>query len=122
MGTTEVWETKYPKFAAEMASRKYKNVTEVLKAKPDVKFEECSKQYVRDALREMVFDPVKDKAAPKPSEDQVVECAYRYISIYDTITGSRFEFPAKVEPARRIISSLQRAGMIAYGASSSTPT
>ena len=39
MGTTEAWETKYPKFAAEMASRKYKNVTEVLKAKPDAEFE-----------------------------------------------------------------------------------
>merc|ERR1712060_1031124 len=71
------WETKYPKIASEMASGKYKNVTEVLKAKPELKMKEFSKQYVRDALLEMGFDPAKDKAAPKLSDEQVVECAYR---------------------------------------------
>merc|ERR1719414_2139803 len=82
--TVEEWETKYPKIAAEMSSGKYKNVTEVLKAKPELKLKEFSKQYARDALLEMGFDPNKDKAAPKLSDDQVVECSYRYISIYET--------------------------------------
>merc|ERR1711920_526947 len=104
----EEWDAKYPKIAAEMASGKYKNVTEVLKAKPELKMKEFSKQYVRDALLEMGFDPAKDKAAPKLSDDQVVECAYRYISIYEQITGDAFEFPAKMQPAKRIIMNLQR--------------
>merc|ERR1712151_1277250 len=113
--TVEEWETKYPKIAAEMSSGKYQNVNEVLKARPDLKLKEFSKQYVRDALLEMGFDPAKDKAAPKLSEDQVVECSYRYIRIYEQITGNRFEFPAKMEPSRRIIMNLQRAGMLVGG-------
>merc|ERR1712039_696706 len=113
--TVEEWETKYPKIAAEMASGKYKNVTEVLKAKPELKMKEFSKQYVRDALLDMGFDPVKDKAVPKLSEGQVMECAYRYIRIYEQITGNRFEFPAKMEPSKRVILNLQRAGMVVGG-------
>jgi len=113
--TVEEWETKYPKIAAEMSTGKYKNVNEVLKARPDLKLKEFSKQYVRDALLEMGFDPAKDKAAPKLSEDQVVECSYRYIRIYEQITGNRFEFPAKMQPSKRIIMNLQRAGMLIGG-------
>merc|ERR1712151_1378876 len=113
--TVEEWETKYPKIAAEMSSGKYQNVNEVLKARPDLKLKEFSKQYVRDALLEMGFDPAKDKAAPKLSEDQVVECSYRYIRIYEQITGNRFEFPAKMQPSKRIIMNLQRAGMLIGG-------
>jgi len=113
--TVEEWESKYPKIASEMGTGKYKNVTELLKAKPELKLKEFSKQYVRDALLEMGFDPTKDKEAPKLSDDQVVECAYRYISIYEQITGKSFEFPAKMEPAKRIIMNLQRAGMLVGG-------
>merc|ERR1712050_494436 len=113
--TVEEWETKYPKIAAEMKSGQYKNVNEVLKARPDLKLKEFSKQYVRDALLEMGFDPAKDKTAPKLSDDQVVECAYRYIRIYEQITGKTFEFPAKMHPAKRIIMNLQRAGMLVGG-------
>merc|ERR1711948_129993 len=115
MCTVEEWETKYAKIAAEMATGKFKNVTELLKAKPELKLKEFSKQYVRDALLEMGFDPTKDKQAPKLSDDQVVECAYRYISIYEQITGNTFEFPAKMQPAKRIIMNLQRAGMLVGG-------
>merc|ERR1719436_696975 len=113
--TVQEWETKYPKIAAEMESGKYKNVMEVLKAKPELKMKEFSKQYVRDALLEMGFDPVKDKAAPKLSDEQVMECAYRYITIYEQITGNTFQFPAKMQPSKRIIMNLQRAGMLVGG-------
>merc|ERR1712203_281167 len=113
--TVGEWEAKYPKIAAEMASGKYKDVTAVLKAKPELKMKEFSKQYVRDALLEMGFDPTKDKAAPKLSDEQVVECAYRYIRIYEQITGKSFEFPAKMQPSKRIIMNLQRAGMLVGG-------
>merc|ERR1712060_704853 len=61
------------------------------------------------------FDPAKDKAAPKLSDEQVVECAYRYISIYEQITGKTFEFPTKMQPSKRIIMNLQRAGMLVGG-------
>jgi len=112
MCTVEEWETKYPKIAAEMKTGKFKNVTELMKAKPELKLKEFSKQYVRDALLEMGFDPTKDKSAPKLSDDQVVECAYRYIRIYEQITGNVFQFPAKMAPAKRIIMNLQRNGML----------
>merc|ERR1711981_975793 len=69
----EEWENKYPKIAAEMATGKYKTVTDVMKANPALKIKEFSKQYVRDALLEMGFDPAKASEAPKLSEDQVVE-------------------------------------------------
>merc|ERR1719326_2620197 len=107
------WEAKYPKIAAEMATGKYKTVSDVMKAKPELKIKEFSKQYVRDALLEMGLNPEKDKSAPKLSDDQVVECAYRYIAIYEQITGQSFAFPTtKIDPCKRIVLNLQRAGVI----------
>merc|ERR1719160_756025 len=107
------WEEKYPKIAAEMATGKYKTVTEVMKAKPELKIKEFSKQYVRDALLEMGFNPEKDKAAPKLSESQVAECSYRYINIYERMTGKTFEFPiSRIDPSKRILMNLQRAKLI----------
>merc|ERR1712203_163387 len=53
--------------------------------------------------------------APKLSDEQVVECAYRYIRIYEQITGKSFEFPTKMQPSKRIIMNLQRAGMLVGG-------
>merc|ERR1711988_2023782 len=112
----EEWEQKYPKIAAEMATGTYKTVTDVMKAKPELKIKEFSKQYVRDALLEMGFNPEKDKAAPKLSDDQVVECSYRYISIYERITGQQFHFPdTRMEPSKRIVTNLQRAGILTGG-------
>lgn len=113
MCTVQEYEAKYPKIEAEMKSGQYKDVTELLKAKPEFKLKEFSKQYIRDALLEMGFDPTKDKEAPKLSDEQVVECAFRYISIYEQVTGNTFEFPSANEaPARRIVRNLQRAGII----------
>merc|ERR1712061_579888 len=111
--TVDEWETKYPKIAAEMAKGGYKDVTELLKAKPELKLKEFSKQYVRDALLEMGFDPARDKSAPKLSDDQVVECAYRYINMYERITGNSFIFPeTRIEPSKRILINLQCAGVV----------
>jgi len=110
------WESKYPKIAAEMATRKFKTVSDVLKAKPELKIKEFSKQYVRDALLEMGFDPTKDKTVPKLSDDQVVECAWRYINIYERVTGQKFQFPeSKMEPSKRIVANLQQTGLIVGG-------
>merc|ERR1719473_2050148 len=38
----EEWEHKYPQIAAEMATGKYKTVTDVMKAKPELKIKEFS--------------------------------------------------------------------------------
>merc|ERR1719271_164302 len=46
----EEWETKWPKIAEAMATGKHANVTELLKAQPELKIKEFSKQYVRDGL------------------------------------------------------------------------
>merc|ERR1712060_891466 len=37
------------------------------------------------------------------------------ISIYEQITGNTFEFPAKMQPSKRVILNLQRAGMLVGG-------
>jgi len=63
----------------------------------------------------MGFDPAKDNKAPKLSDEQVVECAYRYIHIYEMVTGKQFQFPPKMSPSKRIILNLQRAGMLVGG-------
>merc|ERR1719367_1798955 len=107
------WEAKYPKVAAEMDTKKYKTVTDLLKEKPELKIKEFSKQYVRDALLDMGFNPAKDAAAPALSDDQVVECAYRYITIYERITQRSFRFPdTLLHPAKRILNNLQHSGLI----------
>jgi phosphoribosylaminoimidazole-succinocarboxamide synthase len=103
------WESKYPQIKAEMDSGKYKNVTELMKANPSLKMKEYSKQYVRDALLDMGFDPAKHTEAPKLTDEQVVETTYRYVSLYQRITGKTFQFPEQtMDPQRRIIMNLQR--------------
>eukprot|EP00439_Symbiodinium_sp_Y106_P067385 s2813_g11.t1 len=67
MCTIEEYDAKYPKIAAEMKTGKYANVTELMKAKPEMKMKEFSKQYVRDALLDLGFDPTKDR--PKATHD-----------------------------------------------------
>merc|ERR1719453_105753 len=71
------YESKWPQIQAEGV-------------KPELKIKEFSKQYVRDTLLELGFDGTKALKLP-PSA--VVECAYRYISVYEQITGEKFEFP-----------------------------
>mmetsp|Transcript_10343 Transcript_10343/g.18509 ORF Transcript_10343/g.18509 Transcript_10343/m.18509 type:complete len:481 (-) Transcript_10343:164-1606(-) len=109
----EEWETKYPKIIEEMKTGKYQHVSALLQEKPELKPKEFSKQYVRDALLDMGFNPQKDQAAPKLSDEQVVECAFRYIQVYERITGMTFRFPeSKMPPAQRIIMNLQNEGML----------
>jgi len=107
------WESKYPKIAEGMKAGSYKNVTELLKAKPELRVKEHSKQYVRDALLDMGFDPSTAKSAPTLTEEQIVECAYRYVNICERITGETFTFPdVMIPPHHRILHNLARAGLI----------
>ena len=55
----------------DVQSGKYKNVSELMKARPELKIKEFSKQYVRDALLEMGFKPETAKVAPKLSKEHV---------------------------------------------------
>eukprot|EP00812_Abedinium_dasypus_P006680 NODE_1846_length_1049_cov_353.992958.p1 GENE.NODE_1846_length_1049_cov_353.992958~~NODE_1846_length_1049_cov_353.992958.p1 ORF type:complete len:301 (-),score=96.68 NODE_1846_length_1049_cov_353.992958:129-1031(-) len=110
------WEKKYALIATEMAKGGFKDVSALLQARPDLKIKELSKQYVRDALLATGFDPSKHASAPELTEDQVVECAYRYIGAYERITGKAFDFPgAHVKPEHRICANLQKSGLIVGG-------
>merc|ERR1712048_367133 len=101
------WETNYPLIDKEMSTGTYKTVTDLMKARPNLKMKEFSKQYVRDALLDMGFDPSKHTSAPQLTEDQVVECAHRYISLCNRITDTQFEFPAfGFDPQTRILKNL----------------
>lgn len=107
------WEDKYPKIAAEMATGAYATVTDLMKTRPDLKIKELSKQYVRDALLDLGFDPAKATGAPQLTDEQVVECASRYVTMCERITGRKFDFPASsVTPQRRIIQNLQSRGIV----------
>eukprot|EP00667_Euglena_gracilis_P015190 EG_transcript_15798 len=110
------WNEKYPKIEAEMKTGAYKNVMELLAKKPELKITEYSKQYVRDVLLEQGFKP--GKAIPVLTEDQVVESAYRYIRVYERITGQKFPFSSvqsSLPAGQRLMANLQRHG-IAKGA------
>jgi phosphoribosylaminoimidazole-succinocarboxamide synthase len=78
---------------------------------PELKIKEFSKQYVRDTLLDLGFDGTKALKLP-PSV--VVECAYRYISVYEQITGEKFEFP-KDRVRGTMGKNLQAAGLISGG-------
>ncbi len=38
-------------------------------------------------------DPYNDKVLPVPPQDLIVELSYRYIQLFEMITGTKFEFP-----------------------------
>lgn len=107
------WDQTFPKVEERMKGGQFRNVTELLKQEPKLKIKEYSKQYVRDALLEMGFDPQKATEAPKLSDDQVVECSYRYIKVYERITGQPFVIPEmRLSPERRVLYNLQRQGLL----------
>merc|ERR1719281_1074020 len=92
------YETKWPRIQKEGLT-------------PELKIKEFSKQYVRDTLLELGFDGTK---ALKLPPNAVVECAYRYISVYEQITGEKFEFP-ETQMRGTMGKNLQAAGLISAG-------
>ncbi len=77
----------------EMRTGRHKNVSELLKLKPELKIEELSKQFVRDVIIEKGFGYSSTGEVPKLTDDDVVEISYRYIKLYELLTGKEFEFP-----------------------------
>lgn len=108
---------EYEKFALikdAMASGKYKNVSELLLDKPELKIKELSKQFVRDVLIENGFSYGSSGAPPALSDDDVVEVAYRYIKLYELLTGTKFEFPSS-NVRSELIDKLRDSGYITGG-------
>merc|ERR1711991_884209 len=90
---------------------KYANVSELLKAQPELKVTEFSKQYVRDVLLEAGFKPGKE--VPRLTEEQVVECTRRYVKVYESLSGEKFDYPTYCVPAaQRVLANLKKAGIV----------
>lgn len=110
----EEYEKKFPQIVDAMRTGNYKNVTQLLKDRPELKIKEDSKQFVRDVLVEGGY---KDgKSLPELTDEQVVETAWRYIDTYEQLTGNTFDFAANEIPTaqKRVMNNLVKAGM-AYG-------
>jgi len=102
----EEYESKWPRIEQLMATAKYKTMDELLAAVPDLKIKEYSKQYVTEALD--LEHPEHRRTCL--TEDQVIECAFRYINAYERITGFKFAFPdsyrLSIRPLKRILAHL----------------
>ncbi|MBD3303529.1 hypothetical protein GF343_00120 [Candidatus Woesearchaeota archaeon] len=105
---------KFDLIRQEMAAGKFKNVSELLKQKPELKIKEMSKQFIRDVLTEKGFSYEGAGEIPKLTDEDVVEVSYRYINLYEMLTGKAFVFPS-AHPKVELLSKLQQAGLIKGG-------
>jgi phosphoribosylaminoimidazole-succinocarboxamide synthase len=87
-------------------------VNELLKAKPELKIKEASKQFVRDVLIEGGYK--EGQKIPDLTDEQVIETSFRYIDSYEKLTGKKFDFNIGENPKKRIMNNLKKAGL-AYG-------
>jgi len=113
MCDTLEWESKFPRIDAVMKNTPgFRTVSDMLKSNPQLKIKEFSKQYVRDVLLEKGFTDGLT-TPPQISEEEVVECSYRYIAVYERITGQKFQFPnQQIDPVRRLLVSMTSASLI----------
>jgi phosphoribosylaminoimidazole-succinocarboxamide synthase len=105
---------KFDLIRQEMATGQFKNVSELLKHKPELKIKEMSKQFIRDVLTEKGFSYGGTGKIPKLTDEDVVEVSYRYINLYEMLTGKTFEFPS-AHPKVELLSKLQQSGLIKGG-------
>lgn len=98
----------------EMETGQFKNVSELLKQKPELKIKEMSKQFVRDILVSKGFSYGSTGKIPELADEDIVEVSYRYIQLYELLTGNEFEFPA-AHPRIELLDKLQKAGYISGG-------
>jgi len=92
----------------------YKDVTSLLVAKPALKIEELSKQFVRDILVEKGFSYGASGEPPMLADEDIVEASFRYIDLYEKLTGNKFEFPSGSVKVG-VIESLKKEGYIKGG-------
>ena len=104
---------KYDRIEAEMKSNKYKDVTELIRKKPELKVAELSKQFVRDVLVEGGFSGYSGEGSiPDLKDDDVVETSWRYISLYEELTGETFDFGSRSDIRADLIHALACEGLI----------
>lgn len=85
---------KFEKIRAGMSTGPYKNVSELLRQRPELKIQELSKQFVRDVIIEKGFGYGSTGKPPSLPDEDVIEVSSRYINLYETLTGQKFEFPS----------------------------
>jgi len=112
----EEYDKKWQKIYEDMTMTKgkdvYMTVSSFLKAKPELKIKEASKQFVRDVLIEGGYK--EGQKIPDLTDEQVIETSYRYIDSYEKLTGKKFDFNTGDSPRKRIMNNLKKAGL-AYG-------
>lgn len=84
---------KFEQIKEEMKNSDYKNVSELLKEKPKLKIKEMSKQFVRDIITKKGFSYGSEGEIPNLEDEDVIEVAYRYIKLFEIMTGDKFPFP-----------------------------
>jgi len=84
---------KFKLIETEIQTDRYENVSELLKIKPELKIEELSKQFVRDIIVEKGFGYRSTSEIPQLEDNDVVEISYKYIKLYELLTGEDFNFP-----------------------------
>ena len=101
---------KFEQITEEMSKGQYRDVTELLLKKPELKIEELSKQFLRDILLASGYD--NDKPVIDFTDDQVIETSWIYISLYERLTGETFIFPKDcIEPKVRLSGNLITSGI-----------
>ena len=106
---------EYKKFEEiKNQSGDYKNVSELLRENPSLKIKELSKQFVRDVLTEKGFSYGSEGEPPALTDEDVIEVSYRYISLYEKLTGNKFEFPSN-DVKQELLYGLKREGHIEGG-------
>ena len=73
--------------------------------------ENIDKEFLRLWFRDNC-DPYHDEVLPKAPEELIVELSYRYIQLYETITGQQFDFPEEITaggtPAQTVMEELMK--------------
>ena len=105
---------KFEKIKKEMEQGSHNNVSDLLKKKPELKIKELSKQFVRDVLTEKGFSYGSTGKIPELSDEDVIEVSYRYIRLYETLTGKEFIF-SEGNVKSDLIYSLRKEGYIKGG-------
>ena len=106
---------EYQKFEEiKSQSGNYKDVSDLLKDNPLLKIKELSKQFVRDVLIEKGFSYGSEGEPPTLTDEDVIEVSYRYISLYEKLTGNEFEFPGG-DVKQELLYGLKRSGYIKGG-------
>tara|TARA_Y100000310_G_C20688917_1_gene820934 strand:- start:472 stop:1926 length:1455 start_codon:yes stop_codon:yes gene_type:complete len=107
------YEKKMPEIEKAMGGGTYKNVTELLKAKPEMAITEESKELFREAVKDAGYD--NGDTLPIVSDEAIIETAFQYINLCESLTGEDFQFtPSDLPVERRIMRSLVQSNQ-AYG-------